>query len=467
MRLFIFNILILTVFQYCHADWTEPVRISEPGRCWYPQMAVQGDTIHVVYTNVAGGDKISYVRSTDAGDTWSEHVVLSDTITSYDAYYPRIIVGNIGIVVLWYNLFIEGIRNTNIGYSISHDGGLTWDGPDYVFNPNIEHIYHLAAAGSGQTINIIYSDYSVEDPIFNHVRSSNFGQSWSDAETLFIAGETGMIDMTVYNNTFHCVWYGSFDDTSYWETYYLRSTNGGNSWSNNVMLTTDDDHNSYWPCLSTNEYGNVAFCWTDFKYSSSPFSGDILVRYSYDNGNSWTDEEQITFDHLAKHSHIFWRSDTIHVVWENGNYTHRDIFYIMNDGLGWSDEYSLDNDPEDSYSPRVASSNGRVYVIWADNRYDPDNNIYKGIYFTRWEEDVGIDDGISLPSKLEVLSAYPNPFNSTTIISYSNLKGGNIEIYDITGKLVRQIHSVGRQEGKVTWDATDASGEKITSGIEL
>ena len=273
--------------------------------------------------------------------------------------------------------------------------------------------------------------------------------------------------MAAYNNTFHYVWYGSFDDTSFWETYYIRSTNSGNSWSDNVMLTTDDDHNSYWSCISTNEYGDAVLCWTDFKYSPSPFSGDVLVRYSYDNGNNWTDEEQITFDHLVEHSHIFWRADTIHAVWERAGNYYRDVFYLRSTdgGVNWGDQQRLDHDPADSYWPRVASSNGRVYVIWADNRYDPDNDIYKGVYFTRYEEDVGIDEEISLPTELEVLSAYPNPFNSTTIISCSNLRGGDIDIYDITGKLVRQIHSGGRSEGKVTWDATDAFGETVSSGI--
>jgi len=458
-------LIVLGVYGSAFADWTPEVRISEPGGCWYPQMIAQGDTIHVVYTNWAGGDKVSYVRSTNAGNDWSEHQILSDTTNTDVTSYPRIITFSNNILILWKNIFSEGIICTNIGYSLSHDGGLTWDEPDYVFNPNIEHIYHLVAAASGQTINIIYSDYSVEDPIFNHVRSSNFGQSWSDAETLFIAGETGMIDMAAYNNTFHCVWYGNFEEGDYWETYYIRSTNGGISWSDNVMLTTDDNHNSYWPSLSTNEYGNVAFCWTDFKYSPGPFSGDIFVRYSQDDGYSWTDEEQITFDHLAKYSHIFWRSDTVHAVWESGYYTQRSIYYSMDGGSGWSEEYRLDDDPDDSYCPRVTASNRKIYVIWADDRHDPDNDIYRGIYFTRYEEDVNIDENYLGPVDIDILTAYPNPFNSSTVISYSNLKGGDIEIYEITGRLVKQLKDGGRKEGKVTWDATDAFGEKVSSGI--
>jgi len=63
------------------------------------------------------------------------------------------------------------------------------------------------------------------------------------------------------------------------------------------------------------------------------------------------------------------------------------------------------------------------------------------------------------------LSAYPNPFNSSLIISYSNLsKGGDIVIYDIQGKLIRWFN-LEKMEGKIIWDATDAMGNKVSSGI--
>jgi hypothetical protein len=70
-------------------EWSTPVRISEPGGGFYPQIIAQGDTLHVVYENARGYDKICYIRSTDAGETWSEHVILSEHngLTSF----PRIL----------------------------------------------------------------------------------------------------------------------------------------------------------------------------------------------------------------------------------------------------------------------------------------------------------------------------------------------------------------------------------------
>ena len=45
----------------------------------------------------------------------------------------------------------------------------------------------------------------------------------------------------------------------------------------------------------------------------------------------------------------------------------------------------------------------------------------------------------NLPNNIGSLTCYPNPFNSSTLIQYSNLKGGVIGIYDITGSLVKTL----------------------------
>jgi len=56
------------------------------------------------------------------------------------------------------------------------------------------------------------------------------------------------------------------------------------------------------------------------------------------------------------------------------------------------------------------------------------------------------------------------------MISLNIGKGGDIEIgiYDVNGRLVKQLFKGGnlpKGTHDFTWDATDASSEKITSGI--
>ena len=458
---------VIFVYNLPFAGWREEVRISEPGNCSYPDIVVQGDNLHVVYTNEENGDKISYVRSGDGGHTWIEYIVLSDTLNSDEALFPRISLNDRNLLAVWDNSSNEGYRNKNIGYSLSEDNGQTWSGVEYVFHPNIDHIYYLSACNTGPIINVTYSDYLNPNPIYNNVRSTDFGQSWSGRNELFLAAETGTSDMAAYDSTFIMAWYGNFDGDDPWDTYLITSHDAGESWSGNQPLVPPDERSSRWPSITANEDGNFAICWTDFRYSPHGLSGDIFIRYSFDAGTTWVDETQLTFTHLDAYPDVCWHGDTLDVVFERGGLFNVSVYHIRSTdgGLSWSEETRLDHDDSDSYWPQVEASNGRIYVVWADFRYQPEYEIYSGIYFAHYEEGVGLDETLEIPSGYEEISVYPNPFNSTTLISYSNLKGGEIEIYDIAGRLVRTLITGGGKEGTITWDGTDATGSAVSSGI--
>ncbi|OQX91388.1 MAG: hypothetical protein B6D58_08365 [candidate division Zixibacteria bacterium 4484_95] len=88
------------------------------------------------------------------------------------------------------------------------------------------------------------------------------------------------------------------------------------------------------------------------------------------------------------------------------------------------------------------------------------------MYFTRWEGEVGVkehDDTILTDDNS--LEIYPNPFNSVTTLTYSNLKRDEIQIFNISGQLIRTLKVDSGKQGKIIWDATDAQGNKVSSGI--
>lgn len=71
--------------------------------------------------------------------------------------------------------------------------------------------------------------------------------------------------------------------------------------------------------------------------------------------------------------------------------------------------------------------------------------------------------GSNLPTQYELFQNYPNPFNPTTNISFSLPKGGKakIIIYDVLGKIVKEIENEYKQAGyyEVAFDGSDyASG---------
>jgi hypothetical protein len=189
------------------------------------------------------------------------------------------------------------------------------------------------------------------------------------------------------------------------------------------------------------------------------------LRYSFDGGDSWSDEEQIIFTHSAASPRVIWQGDSIHITWEDSRYGGPDPFYMASydNGLTWGTEQRIDDDPMGSYTPDLAITGDEIHVVWDENRsYDPG----RGIYYSRWEEASAIEDDKEnqLP-EVYSLRAYPNPFNSTTIITYKDLEGGEIEIYNINGQKIRTFKTTQSKEGQIEWDARDALGNKITSGI--
>lgn len=125
----------------------------------------------------------------------------------------------------------------------------------------------------------------------------------------------------------------------------------------------------------------------------------------------------------------------------------------------------------------------------ADTIYAIDSSLPDSVYFWRvkggnsngWgpysqarsftiDAQTGMDRDLTRPEYISLGQNYPNPFNSHTVIPVKLPAGekGTLGIYDITGRLVRQINFRGDEPGdseKVVWDGKDLNGNEIRSGI--
>ncbi len=452
------------------AGWSEPVRISEHGGYQYPQMIANGDTLHIVYEDTRIYDKISYQRSTDGGLSWSSHQVISDR--SDETLFPRIISSGTRLMVLWKKA-LTGYYRYTISYSVSTNIGVTWSAPDVVINPGWPYALNFAASGgTGLNINVVACTNVSGSLVFYSIRSTNFGQTWLEPVEIFSANQSGLPDQAGIGDFVHFTWDGRFQNSGPWDIYYLRSTDAGITWSTSSLLSSLDNHGSDRPSICIDEFDQVHVAWVDGKYSPYMLTGDVVTRQSEDTGRTWEAERQVSLNHYALgNNDIASIGDTIHVAWEDASsgLAHRSIYYTKStdNGVTWDDPYWLDRTFDDSWTPVLATSNGRVYAAWGDGTYDPDTNSHWGLYFSRWDPDPsGIGNGNieNIPDKIS-LAAYPNPFNSNVTITYSNLEGGDIGIYDVQGKLVKILKTEAGKGGKIKWDAQDAMGNKVTSGI--
>lgn len=92
-----------------------------------------------------------------------------------------------------------------------------------------------------------------------------------------------------------------------------------------------------------------------------------------------------------------------------------------------------------------------------------------GLPKNNYQEGDGFIESTVLPSEFKMMNNYPNPFNSTTSISYTIPKKNpiKIEIYNTLGKKIRTLLNEIREPGlyKVNWDGTDDYGMIVPSGI--
>ncbi len=93
-----------------------------------------------------------------------------------------------------------------------------------------------------------------------------------------------------------------------------------------------------------------------------------------------------------------------------------------------------------------------------------DLNIYAGTT-------VGIVKNESTAKQFELLSCYPNPFNSTITLSYiTNLENSiSITIYDYSGKYIKSIINYNLTAGtqRIRWDGTDQFSRPVAAGMYL
>lgn len=75
----------------------------------------------------------------------------------------------------------------------------------------------------------------------------------------------------------------------------------------------------------------------------------------------------------------------------------------------------------------------------------------------------------TIPTQFTVSQNYPNPFNPTTKLQFQIPTAGKVKlnIYDINGRLVKEVFSGEKEAGLHTldWNAKDLNGKQVASGV--
>lgn len=429
-----------------------------------PQVAARGDTVHVVWwSQVSSAGMISYLRSTDGGATWGNIIDL--TLPGHTGLYPILALTDSAIWVCWFDNNYESIA---IRSSVDGDN---WSTPTYKYTIDSQRWGGLCMAASGDTIFLTYLANTFDSTGFHpfkFLRSLDGGQTWSNLITIGHSFYDILSVRLAYGNS-HLVMAASLapGDGGYHILGYV-SSDLGQTWSDTIWISPQIAATAQQPCIAYNSITDqFAVGYMDYRYQQYAFYGDIFIKLPGIDPHQWNYETQASDNHTAKHPSISFSDSTLWAVWSDRRYNvsgYDQLAYnrSINSGLSWEGETRLTNTPDNSWAPNIFYYDGKVYLVW----YEELSGTIHGrdIYFMKYTPDSSdiINNDTPKPLSFQI-SAYPNPFNSTLSININAEEAGIIYISDILGRFVTEL-KYPKGASTTKWNAADKNGKPLPSG---
>jgi len=228
--------------------------------------------------------------------------------------------------------------------------------------------------------------------------------------------------VSVFGQFVHVVW-EEFRDGN-WETYYKLSTDNGVNWGADTRLT-NDTADSRSPDISVSG-SNVHVVWDDRRDGNN----EIYYKLSTDNGINWSTDNRLTNDPaFSRAPSVSVSGVVVHVVWQEYRNGNRDIYYKRSTvgGIYWEADKRLTYDSLHSYAPDISVSSQTVHIVWYDDR-----DGYNKIYYKRstdeginWGADTRLSDNVPFNAYAPAVSV----FGQIVHVVWHDYRDGNPEIY--------------------------------------
>jgi hypothetical protein len=194
------------------------------------------------------------------------------------------------------------------------------------------------------------------------------------------------------------------------------------------------------------------------------------LKYSFPAGEVVNDDDfvaltpKIHFPHIdfnndGKRELIIETEDYDQKVIVYDLYNNNTLFEFSNPSRNTYFKYLMDVDGDNELEIIVDE------IFWLPNeQYDH----YKTLIYSTSVVSSSKNVNNNIPDKYKLNQNYPNPFNPSTTIEYEITKPDNVKIniYDVTGRLVKELVKEQKNTGKYStvWNGKDNFGNMVASG---
>jgi hypothetical protein len=392
-----------------------------------PAIAANGSNIHIVWMDhydkngqpTFGG--IFYINSSDNGLTWNEEINLTDL--NIDSDYPDIAINGNNLHIV-YKAKLNGLWG--VYYRRSEDGGITWTEQVKLSNSTSD-IYSPVIALNGSYINVVWTDERDSNREIYYKYSLDNGENWSDDIRLTYDSAQSITQDIAFNDKVHVVWGDDRDGNfeiyyKYYPFYYPPTNLTVDIWETNLTLKWTTPQTSLSPVdyyLIYRVTDPEAFTFSDSEiiYNSSGTGNDLLT--------TWNDTTAL----LDENNNYYY---VVRAVYENGESdTNENIVgkFVMPLNSGWN-LFSLPLAQNDTNIPEVLKSiNGNYDVIWI---YDAKEGRWRSstIDLTDINRTMGLWIHMKSACNLSVVGAIPEStdialYEGWNLVGYPSLKSRN------------------------------------------
>jgi hypothetical protein len=331
-----------------------------------PNVAVSGSDVFVAWEDTTGGNREILLISSLDGQNFT--TVRNVTRTAGDSADPRLDVSGSNVYLIWEETTNTG--NGQIRFSKSSDSGATFNNSRSLSNATGDSTGPNVAV-AGNNVYVVWEQVNTNSTSGATNSEVMFAKS-SDAGTTFTAarslsnnpGQSTNPYVAAFGNSVYVVW--EDDSAGGGEIVVVRSTNNGVNFAPSRNLSNSPGE-SLDPRIAISER-NIYIVWEDYNLGNSTQSEIMLIR-STNGGENFASAENLS-DSPGESTdpRIAASEGNVFIVWEDASSGNSEIKFARSSdgGASFSNPKNLSNNNGISFDPRVAVSGNNVYVVWED-----------------------------------------------------------------------------------------------------